>query len=231
MQRPNTPERSGKNTTMQNQSIHFIGPNPVTPHCPDSVMPRVHFSACVGPFACVIGDVTICENVFIAPHASVRADEGTPFYIGAHTNIQDGVILHGLADKRISHNGQDYSIYIGQHVSCGHGCIIHGPCELGDRVFVGFGALVLNAVVGAGCTVSHHAMVMGVHIAPERYVPAGVLVDTQKKADGLPPVSDGDKAFAAGVQLVNNAFPTAYALQYGRTVCSCGLSCDGKPPA
>ncbi|MFT9057216.1 MAG: carbonate dehydratase [Ethanoligenens sp.] len=212
------------------QNMNFIGPNPATPHCPQSMLPHIHPSAYVGPFASVIGDVTVCANVFIAPHVSVRADEGTPFYIGAHTNLQDGVILHGLAGKQISHDGHNYSIYIGQHVSCGHGCVIHGPCMLGDRVFVGFGALVLNAVVEEGCTISHHAMVSGgIHVAAGRYVPAGALVDTQQKADALPNVSEGDTAFAANVQRVNNTFPAAFAEQFGETTYSSG-HVDGEAP-
>lgn len=200
---------------MQNNVLSFIGSNPITAHCPKSAFPHVHPSAYIGPFACVIGDVTIEENAFLAPHVTVRADEGTPFFIGAHTNLQDGVILHGLAEKRISHDGVEYSIYIGSHVSCGHSCVIHGPCFLGDRVFVGFGTLVMNAVVEDGCSIGHHAVVMGVKIAAGHRVPAGAVVDTQEKADALPLASKSDTTFSANVQEVNNAFPSAYTQQPG----------------
>lgn len=215
MQQANTSKNNRKAATMSSRTPCFIGPNPVTVHCPQSVSPCVHPSAYVGPFACIIGDVTIEENVFLAPHVVVRADEGTPFYIGAHTNLQDGVILHGLADKQVSYKGHDYSIYVGQHVSCAHGSVIHGPCVLGDHVFVGFHALVMHAVIGEGCTIGHHAIVNGVHVAPGRVVPMGAVVDTQQKADALSLASEADNTFADGVQDVNNAFPEAYSKQFG----------------
>lgn len=224
MQQANTPANKRKDAAMQNQTPCFIGYNPVTAHCPQSVFPCVHPSAYVGPFACIIGDVTIEENVFIAPQVIIRADEGTPFHIGAHTNLQDGVTLHGLAGEQISYKNSNYSIYLGQHVSCGHGCVIHGPCVLEDDVFVGFYALVLNAIVGEGCFIAHHAVVTGgVRIAPRRYVPAGEVVDTQQKADELTAVSKADTAFAAEVQHVNSAFPAAYE----GLSCTTANTCEG----
>ena len=198
----------------ENRSVFsFVAANPVTPQCPRSVLPHIHPSAFLAPFSYVVGDVEIGEGVFLAPHVSVRADEGTPFYIGAHTNLQDGVTVHGLTGKTIEHGGSAYSVYIGAHVSCGHGCVVHGPCLVEDGTFVGFGALVHSASVGAGCHIGHHAVVTGVRVAPGRRVPVGAVVDTQEKADALPPVSPGDVTFAAGVQEINNAFPAAYAAQ------------------
>lgn len=68
-----------------NLNAHFIAPNPPTSFNPRSVRPRIHSTAYVGPFSSIIGDVFIGENVFFAPNASIRADEGTPFYIGPNT--------------------------------------------------------------------------------------------------------------------------------------------------
>lgn len=215
MQQTNTTQSNHEENMIRNQNLHYIGPNPITEYCPQSISPSVHPSAYIGPFACILGDVTIEENVFVAPHVIIRADEGTPFHIGAHTNLQDGVTLHGLAGKRVSYRDSAYSIYLGQHVSCGHGCVIHGPCVLEDDVFVGFYALVLNAFIGKGCFIAHHAVVTGgVHLSPGRHVPAGALVDTQQKADELTAVSEANAAFAAEVQHVNNAFPMAYSKQF-----------------
>src|SRR4051812_43448970 len=101
-----------------NVYAHFIGPNPVTSFNPKSINPSIDPTSFVGPFSTVIGDVTIRKNVFIAPNVSIRADEGTPFYIGSNTNIQDGVILHGLRDARVIVDGKKYSIFIGKNVSC-----------------------------------------------------------------------------------------------------------------
>jgi len=210
-----------------NLNAHFIAPNPPTSFNPRSVYPRLHSTAYVGPFSSIIGDVTIGENVFIAPNVSIRADEGTPFYIDANTNIQDGVILHGLEHGRVLHDGKEYSIYIGKEVSCAHGCIIHGPCKLEDHVFVGFHAIVLNAVVGEGSYISTNALVTGgVRISKYRYVPAGVIIETQEQADSLNPVPQSQKDFAEEVQHVNQQFPYTYSLLFGATKCSCGLACD-----
>ena len=49
------------------------------------------------------------ENVIVAPNTSIRADEGAPFYIGENTNIQDGVVIHGLEQGRIL--GDDQKAY------------------------------------------------------------------------------------------------------------------------
>jgi carbonic anhydrase len=212
-----------------NINAHFIAPNPRTTFNPGSVSPAIDPTAYVGPFSSVIGDVIVKKDVFIAPNVSIRADEGFPFYIGAGTNIQDGTILHGLEHSRVRQDGRDYSIYIGRHVSCTHGCIVHGPCKLGDRVFIGFHAIVFNALVGEGCYISTNALVTGgVRLAPWRFVPAGAIVDTQEKADILEPVPQSDIDFAQAVQHVNSEFPTAYSLLFGATRCSCGLSCDPR---
>lgn len=210
-----------------NINAHFIAPSPRTTFNPRSISPTIDPTVYVGPFSAIIGDVTIKQNVFIAPNASIRADEGFPFYIGAETNIQDGVILHGLEHGRVLMGSKEYSIYIGKHVSCTHGCIIHGPCKIGDNVFVGFHSIVLNAVIGDGCYISHNALVTGgIHLAPNRFVPAGAIIDTHEKADILGPVPQSQIDFAREVQHVNNEFPNAYSLMFGATKCSCGLSCD-----
>jgi carbon dioxide concentrating mechanism protein CcmM len=210
-----------------NINAHFIAPNPPTTFNPLSVSPDIDPTAYVGPFSSIIGDVTIRNNVFIAPLVSVRADEGFPFFIDSDTNLQDGVILHGLEHGRVIVNNREFSIYIGRHVSCTHGCIIHGPCKLGDNVFVGFNAIVLNAIIGEGCYISPNALVTGgVIIEPCRFIPAGAIIDTQAKACMLSPVPESQMEFAQEVQHVNNEFPGAYSLMFGATRCSCGLACD-----
>lgn len=210
-----------------NINAHFIAPNPPTSFNPQSICPCIDPSTYVGPFSSVIGDVTIGNNVFVAPNVSIRADEGTPFFIGSNTNIQDGVILHGLAHGRVRQDGKLYSIYIGEKVSCAHGCIIHGPCKLENNVFVGFHAIVFNAIVGEGSYISLNALVTGgIKIGRNRFVPAGAIIDTQAKANVLGPVPGDVVEFAEEVQHVNQEFPCSYAFQFGATRCSCGLACD-----
>lgn len=210
-----------------NINAHFIAPNPSTSFNPNRVYPAIHSTVYVGPFSSIIGDVTIGENVFIAPNVSIRADEGFPFYIGADTNLQDGVILHGLKHGRVIQDNKKYSIYISSNVSCTHGCIIHGPCKIGSHVFVGFHAIILNAIVGDGCYISANALVTGgIIVGSNRFVPAGAIIDTQEKADMLGYVPESEIEFAQEVQSVNNEFPNAYSLLFGNTRCSCGLACD-----
>ena len=207
--------------------VYFIGPNPLTSFNPTSIAPSIDPSSFIGPFSVIIGDVTIGQNVFIAPNVVIRADEGTPFHVGSNTNLQDGVILHGLKDGRILVDDREYSIFIGDNVSCTHGCIIHGPCRVDNNVFVGFNAIVFNAIIGEGSYISANALVAeGVKIAPNRFVPARAIIDTQTKANALVPVTAAQEEFAAEVLHVNQEFPAAYLLMFGSIRCSCGLACD-----
>lgn len=210
-----------------NLYAHFIGANPSTSFNPNSIFPSIDATAFVGPFAVIIGNVIIKNNVFIAPNVTIRADEGSPFFIGSNTNLQDGVVLHGLLEGRVTVDGKEYSIYIADHVSCAHGCLIHGPCLLGKHVFVGFDAIIFNAIIGDGSYISTNAVVTnGVEIAPGRFVPAGAVIDTQSKADALGPVPHDQEEFAEEVQRINHEFPSAYSLMFGSIRCSCGLACD-----
>ncbi|MCM0649130.1 carbonate dehydratase [Clostridium swellfunianum] len=212
---------------MLNIFVHFIGPNPSTSFNPCSICPTVDSSAFIGPFSSVIGDITIKENVFIASNVSIRADEGTPFYIGANTNIQDGVILHGLKNGRVISNGRKYSIYIGEGVSCAHGCLVHGPCKIKDNAFVGFNAIVFNCIIGEGAYISPNAVVTGgVRLPDNRFVPLGAVIDTQQEADALPTLTEAQQEFTRDVQNVNREFPLSYSVLFGSTRCSCGLACN-----
>lgn len=203
----------------------FISPNPVTSYNPIERYPNIADSAFISPFSSVIGDVTIRDNVFIAPSVSIRADEGTPFYIGSNTNIQDGVILHGILNKRIRVKGKGYSIYVGNEVTAAHGALIHGPCYIADHVFIGFNAIIYEAIIGKGAFISYHAVVTnGVRIAPNRFVPPGANIDTQEKADALLPVPADSQAFAESVQLVNQELPASYHILFGEKRCSCGIA-------
>jgi carbonic anhydrase len=210
-----------------NLFARFISPNPKTSFNRVQKYPRINRTAFVGPFSSVIGDVRIGKNVFIAPNASIRADEGTPFHIGANTNIQDGVILHGLLHETITVGERKYSIYIGRGVSVAHGAIVHGPCFLGDGVFVGFHAIVFNAIVGRRSFISTNALVTnGVQIPPNRFVPPGATIDTQAKANRLRRVPTEKREFAREVQRVNQEFPASYSMLFGKKRCSCGIAYD-----
>lgn len=203
----------------------FISTNPITSFNPTQKYPTIDKTAFISPFSSVIGDVIIKDNIYIAPNVSIRADEGTPFLIETNTNLQDGVILHGLLNKYVMVHGKRYSIYIGKEASIAHGALIHGPCYLGNQVFVGFKAIVYNAIVERGSFISYNAVITnGVKIAPNRFVPPGAHIDTQKKADALSNVPEDSKEFSKEVQRVNQEFPASYHLLFGDNRCSCGLA-------
>ncbi len=210
-----------------NLYTYFIGENPITSFNPVSRYPQISESTFIGPFSSVIGDVIIKDNVFVAANVVLRADEGTPFYIGYNSNIQDGVIFHGLRDVKYSVNGTGYSIYIGNKVSITHGALIHGPAIVGNNTFVGFNSIVFNAIVEDNCYIDTGAIVTGgIRIAENRYVPIGAIIDTQAKADGLLEVPKEKSGFSGKVIKVNVELSEAYDLKFGDTRCSCGLSCN-----
>lgn len=172
--------------------------------------PLVAKGAYVHPAATVIGRVVVGDRAHIAADTSVRADEGSPFHIGPNTNIQDGVIMHALKDKRVMVAGEPWAIYVGKNVSMAHGALVHGPSYIGDDTFIGFKAIVHDSVVGANCFIGHGAIVVGVEIPDGRFVPAGRIVDTADAVDALPHVSHAHTEFNEDVVEVNRGLAVAY---------------------
>lgn len=163
-----------------------IMPNPITTFTPMSHIPLITEGDAIHPQASIIGDVIISPDVNIAPFASIRGDEGTPIYIGQGTNIQDGVVIHGLKDGRVKHNNSEFSVYIGQNTSIAHQAQVHGPAKVGDNVFVGMQSFVYKSEIGNNVVIEPASKVIGVKIAANRYVPAGEIIKTQEQADKLP---------------------------------------------
>ncbi|MDD4975177.1 MAG: SulP family inorganic anion transporter [Bacteriovorax sp.] len=167
-------------------------------------------SAFIHSQASVIGKVILGKNVHIAAGASVRADEGTPFYIGNDSNIQDGVVIHALKEKWISVDGQDWAVYVGKNVSMAHQALIHGPCFVGDNTFIGFKAVVHDSVVGPNCYIGIGAIVVGVEIPEGKHVPNGMVIDSLDKVDKLPNASKHHHNFNEDVVEVNKGLALAY---------------------
>ncbi|HBJ1651085.1 DapH/DapD/GlmU-related protein [Clostridium botulinum] len=214
-------------TEKMNIYPYFIGKNPPTSFNAISTYPKIDKSVNIGPFSSVIGDVKIEKNVFVGCNVVLRADEGTPFYIGCNSNIQDGVIFHGLKDIKFYINGIKYSIYIGNKVSIAHRALIHGPAIVGNNAFVGFNAIVFNAIVEDRCYIDTGAIVTGgVRISENKYVPVGAIIDTQDKADVLLDVPSEQSDFTKKVIAVNVELSKAYDLKFGDTHCSCGICCN-----
>jgi carbonic anhydrase/acetyltransferase-like protein (isoleucine patch superfamily) len=175
----------------------------------------------VHPLAAVIGNVVLGKNIMVSPAASIRGDEGQPFYIGDDSNVQDGVVIHALETesdgKPVEKNlydvkGKKYSVYVGARVSMAHQAQIHGPAVVLDDTFVGMKALVFRAFVGGSCVIEPGAMVIGVNVPPFRYVPAGAIINTQEQADKLPEITEDYpmKAMNKGVVHVNTHLAKAY---------------------
>jgi carbonic anhydrase/acetyltransferase-like protein (isoleucine patch superfamily) len=157
--------------------------------------PTVHESSYVDPLAVVIGRVIIEENVIVAPHTAIRADEGWPFFIGHGTNVQDQVLFHGLSRQRFGVNGFRWSIYVGSHCSIAHGARIHGPIVIGKKTFIGIGAIVWGSVIGRNCHVGSGAIIENVIIPPRRRIPTGARILCQADVNVLPEVSEEELAF------------------------------------
>lgn len=184
---------------------------PPTPWSKNLAEPKIHDTAYVHSFSNIIGDVRIGANVLVAPGTSIRADEGTPFHIGESTNIQDGVVIHGLEQGRVQgDDGESYSVWVGKNSSLTHMALIHGPAYVGDQCFIGFRSTVFNARVGNGCIVMMHVLIQDVEIPPGKYVPSGAVITNQQQADRLPDVQDSDVKFATHVIGINDALRKGY---------------------
>ncbi|MFB3925770.1 MAG: carbonic anhydrase [Syntrophales bacterium] len=199
----------------------MIEKNVKTDFCERICEPVIDKTAYIHPQSSVIGNVFIGKNVMIAPFAAIRGDEGQPLHIGDDSNAQDGVVIHALETehhgKPVEKNlyeigGGKYAVYIGKRVSMAHQAQIHGPAAVLDDTFVGMKALVFRSVVGRNCVIEPGAILMGVTVADNHYVPAGSVVTTQHAADVLPvitadyPMKDLNK----GVIHVNTALAREY---------------------
>jgi carbonic anhydrase len=184
-----------------NESVFSnIRENPVTPWNPEPVAPVVDSTACIDPQASVIGDVTIGASVMVSPMASIRSDEGMPIFVGNRSNVQDGVVLHGLetineegepVEKNLVEvSGKKYSVYVGENVSLAHQSQVHGPASVGNDTFIGMQAFVFKSKIGNNCVLEPKSAAIGVTIPDGRYIPAGTVVTSQAEADKLPEVTD-----------------------------------------
>ena len=203
-------------------------PAPLTPWDDDQDKPIIAASAYVHPQCSLIGDVYLGDNVIVAPNTSIRADEGAPFHIGANTNIQDGVVIHGLEQGRVFGDDQKaYSVWIGHDTCITHMALIHGPAYVGNECFIGFRSTVFNAHVGHGCIVMMHALIENVEVPAGKYVPSGAVITTQQAADRLPDAKESDRAFSHHVVEINQALRTGYRCG-NDTACVTPLSTNGS---
>ena len=110
-----------------------------------SITPAVPASCYVDESAQVIGDVVLGEHASVWMNAVLRGDVNS-IRVGAHSNVQDCSVLHGM-------KGQ-YAVILGEYVTVGHSVTLHG-CVIEDRCLIGMGAIILNgARIGAGSIIA-----------------------------------------------------------------------------
>ncbi|HEY5103440.1 MAG TPA: gamma carbonic anhydrase family protein [Acidimicrobiales bacterium] len=152
-------------------------------------VPNIHPDAYIHPDAVIIGDVHVGAESSVWPGAVLRGDYGT-IIVGERTSIQDGAIIHAVAD---------YPTVIGSDCVVGHlahleGCVIH------DRALVGSGSVVLHeAEVHSGATVGAGAVVRNRMQVPAGSLAVGVPADIRWDA------SDEEMIIAAAALYVTNA--------------------------
>ena len=109
------------------------------------VRPMIPATCYVDDSAQIIGDVVLGEHASVWMNAVVRGDVHE-IRIGAHSNVQDNSVLHGMK--------QQWGVYLGEYVTVGHSVTLHG-CVVEDRCLIGMGTIILNgARIGAGSIIA-----------------------------------------------------------------------------
>ncbi|MDF1534857.1 MAG: carbonate dehydratase, partial [Methanosarcinaceae archaeon] len=144
---------------------------------PQQQLPKINKSAWISETAVIVGNVTIEDDVFVAPNAVIRADEpDSSIVIGRGSNVQDNVVIHALSGSDVS---------IGSSTSLAHGCIVHGPCLIGEGCFVGFGAVVLDCTIGNDVVILHNSTLRGITIPVSKVVQDGNTIVRQEDVGNL----------------------------------------------
>src|SRR3989449_2552810 len=114
------------------------------------ILPTIPASCYVDESAQIIGDVVLGENASIWMNAVLRGDVHS-IRIGAHSNVQDCSVLHGMK--------QQYGVFVGEYVTVGHSVTLHG-CTIEDRCLIGMGSIILNgAKIGAGSIIAARTLI------------------------------------------------------------------------
>ncbi|HXP16856.1 MAG TPA: gamma carbonic anhydrase family protein [Terriglobales bacterium] len=107
--------------------------------------PVIPPSCYVDDSAQIIGDVILGEHASVWMNAVLRGDVHS-IRVGAHSNVQDCSVLHGMKEQ--------YGVCLGEYVTVGHSVTLHG-CVVEDRCLIGMGSIILNgARIGAGSIIA-----------------------------------------------------------------------------
>jgi carbonic anhydrase/acetyltransferase-like protein (isoleucine patch superfamily) len=107
--------------------------------------PTIPASCYVDPSAQILGDVVLGEHASVWMNAVLRGDVHS-IRVGAHSNVQDCSVLHGMKEQ--------YGVSVGEYVTVGHSVTLHG-CVVEDCCLIGMGSIILNgARIGAGSIIA-----------------------------------------------------------------------------
>lgn len=127
------------------------------------ISPTLGKNVYVDGSARIVGDVVLGDDTSIWPLVAARGDVNK-IRIGARSNVQDGSVLH--VTRKSSQNPEGFPLIIGEDVTVGHKCMLHG-CQLGDRILVGMGAIIMDGVV----------------VEDDVFIGAGTLVPPNKRLE------------------------------------------------
>ncbi|HSY65665.1 MAG TPA: gamma carbonic anhydrase family protein [Terriglobales bacterium] len=125
------------------------------------ITPTIPGTCYVDDSAQIIGDVVLAEHASVWMNVVLRGDVHS-IRVGAHSNVQDCSVLHGMKEQ--------YGVFVGEYVTVGHSVTLHG-CVVEDRCLIGMGSIILNgARIGTGSIIA-----AGTLIPEKTVVDAGSL--------------------------------------------------------
>src|ERR1700691_1291864 len=139
-----------------------------------NISPTIPASCYVDDSAQIIGDVVLGEHASVWMNAVVRGDVHS-IRIGAHSNVQDCSVLHGMRYK--------FPVIVGDWVTIGHNATVHG-CVVEDACLIGMGATIMNnARIGEGSIVAAGAVITENTVVAPNTLWAGVPAKERRRLD------------------------------------------------
>ena len=127
--------------------------------------PTIPDTCYVDVSAQIIGDVVLGEHASVWMNAVIRGDVHS-IRVGAHSNVQDCAVLHGMRYL--------YPVIVGEYVTIGHNATVHG-CVVEDCCLIGMGATIMNnARIGEGSIIAAGALIPEGMVVPPRSLVTGV---------------------------------------------------------
>jgi carbonic anhydrase len=174
--------------------------------------PIIDKTSFIHHFASIIGSVNIKKETFVGPFASIRGDEGLKIHIGDYTNIQDGVVIHGMKNFEYGSNvvmnsvfrdKSPFSVYISEGCTLAPQSQIYGPSRIDSNVFIGMQCLIFDSYVQENVVLEPGSKLIGVTIPKNRYVQAGRVITKQEDAEQLPNITEGYRYYNINEKIVN----------------------------